>query len=341
MSACARVSILRTVMASLVVTAAACDSSRPSSSASKESDQLRMSSTAMAPGAATAAAAPMDAPRAAVAPPGRRAAGGVAGRAVLKVAQGDANAAGGEGAEEAEATEQQPEVAPGSMLVRTGAASLQVDSLEIGIARIRDVARRTGAVIANTSMEGGKQQTRAASLELRIPSEKFDEAVNGLAPIGKVESVNVTVQDVGEEYVDVQARVANARRLEQRLVELLATRTGKLADVLTVERELARVREQIERYEGRMRYLRTRASISTLSIGIHEPYPIVADHPGERPIRDAFVQAWRNLVGVTAGLIASLGIVIPLGILVIALVFAARRWFPTRAFGPPSKTREA
>ena len=84
-----------------------------------------------------------------------------------------------------------------------------------------------------------------------------------------------------------------------------------------------------------MRYLRTRASISTLSIGIHEPYPLVAAHPGDRPIRDAFVQAWRNLVGVTAGLIASLGVVIPLGVLVVALVLLARRWFPfgQRAMG--------
>ena len=337
MSASARVSILRTLIATLIVTAAACDGSRPlSSSAGKASDQLSVSSPAMLADTAI----PMAVHRAAIAPE-RRLAGAVAGRAVVKLGQGDANAAGEEGAEAVEAPEQQPEVAPGSMLVRTGEASLQVDSLEIGIARVRDVARRTGAVIANTSMEGGKQQTRAASLELRIPSEKFDEAVNGLAPIGKVESVSVTVQDVGEEFVDVQARVANARRLEQRLVELLATRTGKLADVLTVERELARVREQIERYEGRMRYLRTRASISTLSIGIHEPYPIVADHPGEQPIRDAFVQAWRNLVGVTAGLIAALGVVIPLGILVIVLAIAARRWFPTRAFGLPSKTREA
>ena len=253
----------------------------------------------------------------------------------MDAAQGDA---GGEGAE---SPAQQQEVAPGNMLVRTGQASLQVDTLETGIARVRDVARRTGAVIANTSMEGGNKQTRAASLELRIPSEHFDEAVNGLAPLGKLESVNVTVQDVGEEYVDVQARVANARRLEQRLVELLATRTGKLADVLTVERELARVREQIERYEGRMRYLRTRASISTLSIAIHEPYPIVAEHPGDRPIRDAFVQAWRNLVGVTAGIIASLGVVFPLGALVLALFFVARRWLPVRALGLTTKTREA
>jgi acetolactate synthase regulatory subunit len=224
------------------------------------------------------------------------------------------------------------------MLVRTGQASLQVDTLEAGIARVRDVARRTGAIIANTSMAGGREQTRSASLELRIPSEHFDDAVNGLSPIGKLESVSVTVQDVGEEYVDVEARVANARRLEQRLVELLANRTGKLSDVLTVERELARVREEIERYEGRMRYLRTRASVSTLSIAVHEPFPIVAERPGTHPIRDAFIQAWRNLIGVTAGLIASLGVVIPLGILVAIIILVGRRWVPTRSWGLTAKT---
>jgi acetolactate synthase regulatory subunit len=225
---------------------------------------------------------------------------------------------------------QQQDVTPGSMLVRVGQASLQVDSLEVGLARVREVARRTNAVIANTSMQTGRQETRAATLELRVPSQRFDEAVNGLSPIGKVESVNVSVEDVGEEYVDMQARMANARRLEERLVELLATRTGKLSDVLSVERELARVREEIERYEGRLRYLRTRASVSTLNIAMHEPYPIVADHPGAHPIGDAFVQAWRNLVGVTAAIIASFGVIVPLGLLIGALVLIGRRILPLR-----------
>jgi hypothetical protein len=214
------------------------------------------------------------------------------------------------------------------MLVRTGQASLQVDSLELGVARVREVARRTGAIVANTQMEGGRNETRSASLQLRIPSEHFDDAVNALSPIGKLESVNVTVQDVGEEFIDGQARVANARRLEQRLVDLLATRTGKLADVLAVERELARVREEIERYEGRLRYLRSRASVSTLTIAVHEPYPIVAERPGARPIRDAFVQSWRNLIGFTAGFIEFLGVLIPLGAIAIGIILVGRRFVP-------------
>jgi acetolactate synthase regulatory subunit len=223
------------------------------------------------------------------------------------------------------------------MLVRVGQASVQVDSLEAGISRVRDMARRTGAIIANTSMEDGKEQTRAASLELRIPSEHFDEAVNGLSPIGKLESVNVNVQDVGEEYVDVQARMVNARRLEQRLIDLLANRTGKLTDVLRVEGELARVREEIERYEGRMRYLRSRSSVSTLTVAIHEAYPIVAEHAGSHPMRDAFAQAGRNFIGLTAAVIASLGVLVPIGVLVGAVLFLARRFLATHGLRLPEK----
>jgi hypothetical protein len=125
-----------------------------------------------------------------------------------------------------------------------------------------------------------------------------------------VDFVNVNAEDVGEEFVDLTARAANGRRLEERLLDLLGSRTGRLQDVLAVERELARVREEIERLDGRLRYLRTRAAMSTLSVTVHEPPPLVS-HPGRSPIVDAFRQAWRNFVGLLAGLIASLGIVVP------------------------------
>ena len=83
----------------------------------------------------------------------------------------------------------------------------------------------------------------------------------------------MTAEDVGEEFVDVSARMENARRLEQRLVTLLASRTGKLSDVLAVERELARVREDIERYEGRLRYLRAHAATSSCRSKCTSPTP--------------------------------------------------------------------
>ena len=214
------------------------------------------------------------------------------------------------------------------MVIRTGQASVQVDSLDLAVARVRQLAERVGGTIANSSLQSGRDQVRAATLEIRVAAPRFDELVAGLAPFGKVETVNVTAEDVGEEFVDLSARVVNARRLEARLIELLATRTGKLSDVLTVERELARVREEIERYEGRLRYLQARSAVSTLAVTVHEPFPILAGAPATNPIAQAFLQAWRNFVSLLAALIASLGVVIPLAALGVLAWIGLRRLRP-------------
>jgi hypothetical protein len=196
------------------------------------------------------------------------------------------------------------------LILRTGQASIEVDSLEPAMAELRQIARRVGGFVADASVQSGRNQLRHATLELKVPSSRFDELTEGLQPIGRLEFVNVGAEDVSEEFVDLSARIANGRRLEDRLVELLRTRTGKLADVLSVERELARVREEIERMEGRLRFLKAGAQLSTLSVSLHEPVPIVASH-GPGPIAEAFRAAWRNFVGVLAGAIASLGFAVP------------------------------
>lgn len=211
-----------------------------------------------------------------------------------------------------------------TMIIRTGQASVEVDSLEVGIAQVQALARRMGGFIANTQIQSGDNQMRSAMLEIKLPAARFEQAVSGLQPLGRVESVNVTAQDVGEEFVDVSARVANARRLEERLVQLLATRTGKLEDVLTVERELARVREEIERYEGRLRYLRTRAAISTLTVTVHEP-PVIGQYPSSNPIAAAFGEAWRNFIDFVAGFISLLGTLVPLALVLLAALLILRK----------------
>src|SRR6266540_4089644 len=205
-----------------------------------------------------------------------------------------------------------------SMVIRNGQASVEVEKLDPAIVKLRQLATQLGGYIGNSSMSGGRDQIRSATLELKIPAQRFDQAINGLGTLGKVESVNATAEDVGEEFVDITARVTNARRLEERLIELLANRTGRLQDVLSVERELARVREEIERYEGRLRYLKTRVAISTLTVTIHEPLPNLGQRPGQNPIVAAIRQAWRNFVGFIAAGIASLGVLIPLGALAFA-----------------------
>lgn len=213
-----------------------------------------------------------------------------------------------------------------AMIIRTGNATIKVDSLEPAVARLRALATSVGGYVGNTSMQTGSDQLRSATVEIKVPAARWGQLVSGLKPIGTLESVQESAQDVGEEFVDVQARVSNAKRLEARLIDLLANRTGKLSDALQVERELARVREEIERYEGRIRYLRTQTAVSTMTVNVHEPLPVLGSHPGDNPIAQAFRDAWRIFVGVIAFLISSLGILIPLGILAWLVWMMRGRW---------------
>jgi hypothetical protein len=198
------------------------------------------------------------------------------------------------------------------LIIRTGQASIEVDSLESSMAELRRLVQRVGGFVADASVQSGRTQNRSATLQLKVPAARFDDLTEGLRPLGRLQFVTVNAEDVSEEFVDLTARMANSHRLEERLVELLRTRTGKLQDVLTVERELARVREEIERMEGRLRFLKNSAQLSTLAVTLYEPPPLVASHPGRSVIGEAFKTAWRNFVGVVAGVIASLGYVTPI-----------------------------
>jgi hypothetical protein len=212
------------------------------------------------------------------------------------------------------------------LIVRTGQASIEVDSLEASMVELRQIVQRVGGFVADASIQSGRNQIRSATLELKVPASRFDDLTDGLRPLGRLQFVNVGAEDVSEEFVDLTARVANARRMEERLVEILRTRTGKLQDVLSVEREIARVREEIERMEGRMRFLQAGARLSTLSVNLYEPAPLVATHPGRNVIGEAFKTAWRNFVGVVAGVIASLGFVMPAVVLGWGAVTLGRRY---------------
>ena len=137
---------------------------------------------------------------------------------------------------------------PPQMLIRTGDASVEVDSLELGVAGLQSLIARVGGHVGNTGYSGGRGQMREASLQLRIPSARFEEVQTGLGDLGTVEYFNVAVQDVGEEYVDMTARLENGRRLERRLVELLATRTGKLEDLGYIHADARRALNELDRH---------------------------------------------------------------------------------------------
>ncbi|MDB4881743.1 MAG: hypothetical protein JWL95_509 [Gemmatimonadetes bacterium] len=215
----------------------------------------------------------------------------------------------------------------GAMLVRHGQASIQVKTVDAAVISVRQIASQFGGFVANTSLRTGKDEQRSATLELRVPSDKFEGLLSSLSNLGKVETVTANAEDVAEEYVDLGARAANARRVEARLVEMLATRTGKLSDVLTVEQELARVRMEAERYDARLRWLERRASLSSLDITIHEPIPLLDTPRGPGPIAEALAEAWNRSITVLAWCIASLGLLVPLAVMIgIGGLVARRVW---------------
>ena len=106
------------------------------------------------------------------------------------------------------------------LILRTGQASIEVDSLEAG----HGPAAPAGAAGRRLRRQHRRAERpgpgAAGHSEIKVPSARFDELTAGLEPIGRLEFVNVSAEDVSEEFVDLAARAANGRRLEERLVEL-------------------------------------------------------------------------------------------------------------------------
>lgn len=221
-----------------------------------------------------------------------------------------------------------------SMVIRSGRASIEVDTLPRAIASIQRITASLGGYVGNSAIALGEDQVRRATIELKIPVSRYDDAIAGLSPLGEVESVNSSAEDVGEEFTDLTARITNAHRLESRLIALLAERTGKLQDALMVERELARVREEIERYQGRIRFLGARVAMSTLTVSLHEPIPLVSQNPSESVLVAAAKDAWRNFMTLLALAISSLGVLLPVGAVGVLAYALYRR----RVAGQPTRT---
>lgn len=213
----------------------------------------------------------------------------------------------------------------GAMLIRTGESRLEVDSLSAAIAALERAAAAADGWIAESSVSLGEHEHRSARLVVRVPAARWDDLVAGLRSIGEPRHLSTATEDVGEQFVDLNAQLANAQRVEARYLELLRTRTGSLEDLLAVERELARVRERIESLQGRLRYLGERVAVSTMVVHLEQRTPILAADPGPNPLKEAVREALRNFVAVVAGTIALAGGLLPVAVPLLAFAWWWRR----------------
>jgi hypothetical protein len=140
-------------------------------------------------------------------------------------------------------------------------------NLESEVSRI---VREHDGYLANASIDRTSGEQRSGNWQARIPTDRFDSFLEAASKLGVPESRAQTAQDVTEEFVDLEARISNQKRLEERILQLLDQKEGAIKDVIAVEQELARVRGEIERMEGRLRFLSNRAELTTVAIFARE-----------------------------------------------------------------------
>lgn len=166
------------------------------------------------------------------------------------------------------------------VLIYTAELTMAVYQVDKSMSEVEAIARNLGGFLAT------RTDTR---ITIRVPAAQFDDALKGIGAMGDVLSRNVQVDDVTEEYLDVLLRLKNARQVRERIAQLLAN-AKTVEESLQVERELHRLSAEIERMEGRLKYLRDKARYSTITVTFR---PLQADVVG-RPFQLPF--PWlRNL----------------------------------------------
>jgi hypothetical protein len=158
----------------------------------------------------------------------------------------------------------------GPMVIRT--ATLRIIVKEFGNVRptVEAVVSQFGGFVDRLSVDADSANARSLTGSLRVPSDRIGAALDRLRQLGQVVEDAQGSEDVTDQIVDLDARLASARATEQRLTDLLKNRTGRLSDVLSVERELARVRLDIERLDAEKTNTTRRVTYATITIQISE-----------------------------------------------------------------------
>lgn len=155
-------------------------------------------------------------------------------------------------------------------IIYTATVNLVVEHFDPVPRQVDALVNRFGAYVARSEVSGSAGSRQRGQWTLRVPVERYEAFLIAAREIGEVQNVSSDSQDVTEEYYDVEAHIRNKKQEETRLLDLLSKATGKLEEVLAVERELTRVRGEIEQMEGRLRVLGSLTTMSTVNLEVSE-----------------------------------------------------------------------
>ena len=237
-----------------------------------------------------------------------------------------------------------PATATERKIIYVAQVSLVVEDFDKIERELPQLVKQFGGYLADTTIDRTQGAYRTGQWMVRIPVENYEDFLLGLEKLGIPEHRTQTAQDVTEEFVDLEARIANKQKLEQRILQLVDDRDGKIKDVIEVERELARVREEIERMVGRLRYLANRAALTTVTITVREEKDYV---PPQAPsftsrIGTAWTYSTQNLLKFGENTVVELVAFSPwLVIWIPIILLACWGWkrLRTRLFNRPAAVR--
>ncbi|KYK34274.1 MAG: DUF4349 domain-containing protein [Theionarchaea archaeon] len=215
--------------------------------------------------------------------------------------------------------ERAPAVPTEPKVIKTSYMSLEVEEFRKAADAVGDIAKGYGGYVSNSSVRdvGGR---KVGYVTVRVPGEKFEDAIKEIEGVGTLKEENVSLEDVTERYIDLKARLENLERQEERYLEILDMAV-LVEDVLKVETQLERIRGDIESLQGTLNYLDNRIDLSTIQVQLSEPVEVVHE-PG---IKDAFNRAIDGFLAAVRGIIVFLGYFIPIAIFLAIVAFGG--WF--------------
>ena len=187
------------------------------------------------------------------------------------------------------------------------------------------VASRYGGYVESSSMSGAKSKT--GSLTVRVPSDRFDEAMSELRGLGTIKHEAVAGQVVTQQFIDLEARLRTWETQEAVLLGLMEDATTVDA-TLRIQRELQDVQFRIEQIEGQLRVLEDQTTLAAIHVSMREPGAPVVVAPSGEP-RPSLAEAWERAVDgvlqVAYVTIVGLGYLVPLTLLGLLVWFLVRR----------------
>lgn len=155
-------------------------------------------------------------------------------------------------------------------LIRNAVIGLEVKSYAAAVRDLTRLAQDEKGFVATQNDRTQANGRTAGQIVIKLPPDRLDGFVLRLRELGTIRNQVLKTDDVTKAYFDTEARLRNARKTEDRLLELMAKKTDKVADLLQVEKEIARVRESIEQMQGELKLWDSLASLATVTLDLVE-----------------------------------------------------------------------